>query len=361
MDEPGAFLGGDLLPGNHAVFHASLSGQLVERADIGQPDELGPLEGSPRLTEGRVAPGDGGGDIVDRVRPRAFDIVQVGMNGHRHVGRQRPRRRRPHEQPVVGTVPERQRDGHRLVGDLGIGIQHLVLGDRGAASRTPRHRAMSHVQPAALVAALQEGPVVRDVGIGHREVGVGPVHPLAQPPGLLRLECREMHHPLAAGTGEALETERFDLPLRVEPERLLDLDFHPQSLAVEAILESLLVAAQRSVALDDVLERAAPRMMDTHRIVRGDRAVEEGEASSPAVPGDEAREDALALPELQRVGRDGDEVERPRRGEHARLPLSDLERPGFRRCENETAARNPDGRGIRESGTATVSSHRFPH
>jgi hypothetical protein len=141
-----------------------------------------------------------------------------------------------------------------------------------------------------------------------------------------------MRHPFAAGAREALQTERLDLPLRIEPQCLLDFDFHPQPLAVEAILESLLVAAQRSVALDDVLERATPRVVDPHRIVRGDRTVEEGETSSPTVLGNEKREDMLSFPELQRGGRDGDEIERPRRGKHARLPLSGVERPGFWRC-----------------------------
>ena len=244
------------------------------------------------------------------------------MNRHRHVGRQRPRRRRPHEQPVVGAVPEGQGDGHRLVRELGVGVQHLVLRDRGAAPRAPRHRAMPHVEPAPLVAPLQEAPVVFDVGVGHREVGAGPVHPLAELLRLLGLDLREVGHPLAAGAREALQAERLDLPLRVEPQRLLDLDLHPQPLAVEAVLESLLVAAQRPVTLDDVLERASPRVVDPHRVVRGDRAVEEGEASSPAVLGHETREDVLSLPELPRGGRDGDEVKRPRRGEHARLPLS---------------------------------------
>src|SRR4030095_10043406 len=114
--------------------------------------------------------------------------------------------------------------------------------------------------------------------IGHRELGARPPHPLAEPPGLLRLDVREVRHPFAAGASEALEAERLDLPLRVESQCLLHFDFHPQTLAVEAILESLLVAAQRPVALDDVLERAPPRMMDPHRIVRGDGTVEKGEA-----------------------------------------------------------------------------------
>ncbi len=180
VNDAGALRGGHLLPRDHPMLHVPLDGQIVERPDVPQPHELGALDGAPRRAERGVASGEAGGDVVDGVRERAFDVVELRVNRHRHVGRQRPRRRGPHEEPVVGAVPEGQGDGHRLVGELGIGVQHLVLRDRGAAPRAPRHRTMPHVEPAPLVAPLQEGPVALDVGVGHREVGAGPVHPLAE-------------------------------------------------------------------------------------------------------------------------------------------------------------------------------------
>src|SRR4029450_12827971 len=123
----------------------------------------------------------------------------------------------------------------------------------GPASSAPRHRAVSRVEPATLVALLEKVPVVLDVEIRHREVRAWPVHPLPQLSGLLRLDTGEVEHALATGAGEALEAERPDLALRVEPQRLLDLDLHPQPLAVEPVLEPLIVAAHRLVALDHVL------------------------------------------------------------------------------------------------------------
>ena len=48
--------------------------------------------------------------------------------------------------------------------------------------------------------------------------------------------------------GELLEPELLDLALRVEPERALDANLDPQPLAVEAVLEALVEAAQRLVA-----------------------------------------------------------------------------------------------------------------
>ena len=63
---------------------------------------------------------------------------------------------------------------------------------------------------------------------------------------------------LLAALGELREPVLLDLALRVEPERLLDLDLDPEPLAVEAVLVALVEAAQRLVALEDVLERPAP-------------------------------------------------------------------------------------------------------
>ena len=88
---------------------------------------------------------------------------------------------------------------------------------------------------------------------------------------------RELGDPLAAARGELGKPVLLDVALRVQTERLLDLDLDPEALAVEAVLVALVEAAQRLVALEDVLQRAAPRVMDAHRVVRRDRAVEEAE------------------------------------------------------------------------------------
>ena len=73
-----------------------------------------------------------------------------------------------------------------------------------------------------------------------------------------RFDCSVDHadvvrDPLLAALGELGEPVLLDLALRVEAERLLDLDLDPEALAVEAVLVALVVAAQRLVALEDVL------------------------------------------------------------------------------------------------------------
>ena len=97
------------------------------------------------------------------------------------------------------------------------------------------------------------------------------------------ITSRVLGDALLAAFGELGEAVFLDLALRVEPERLLDLDLDPEALAVEAVLVALVEAAQRLVALEDVLERPPPGVVHAHRVVRGDRAVDEAEALAASV------------------------------------------------------------------------------
>src|SRR5262249_29153070 len=148
---------------------------------------------------------------------------------------------------------------------------------RGAAAWAPDGRAMALVEPAAPVHLLEEAPDVLDVGVGERVVVVVPVHPHAEPRGLLGDHLGVLGNALAAALGELREAVLLDLALRVETERLLHLDLDPEPLAVEAVLVALLVAAQRLVALKDVLQGTTPGVMDAHGVVRRDRSVDEAE------------------------------------------------------------------------------------
>src|SRR5690349_16616888 len=165
---------------------------------------------------------------------------------------------------------------------------------------------------------LEEPPDVLDVRVGEREVVVAPVHPLAEALRLLGHDADEPGDALPAALCELREPVGLDVALRVEPELLLDLDLDPEALAVEAVLVALVEAAQRLVALEDVLQRTAPGVVDAHRVVRRDRAVEEAEALVAAVLLAQAFERALVLPALQHLSLEGGVVRnRRQRLEHA--------------------------------------------
>ena len=142
---------------------------------------------------------------------------------------------------------------------------------------------MARREPALLVDELEELPDVLDVRVGEREVVVAPVHPLAEADRAFGQVAGRVDDDLAATTCELRQAEFLDLLLGVEPELALDAHLDPEALAVESVLVALVVPAQRLVALEDVLERAAPGGVDGERLVRRDRAVEEAEARAAGV------------------------------------------------------------------------------
>src|SRR6266498_2953055 len=175
----------------------------------------------------------------------------------------------------------------------------LVLRERRPATRAPLRRAMSLVQPAAPLHLFQEAPDELDVRVAERVVRVVPVHPHAEALGLFGNHAREVRHALLAARRELGEPVLLDVTLRVEAERLLDLDLDVEPLAVEAVLVTLVEAAESLVALEDILDRPPPGVMDAHRVVRGDRPVHEAEPRPAPVACDQLEERAFTLPELE--------------------------------------------------------------
>src|SRR5581483_11034060 len=142
-----------------------------------------------------------------------------------------------------------------------------------------------------------------------------PVHPLAEALAAARDLLRRPDHDLAAAARELLEPERLDLALRVEPELALDADLAPEPLAVEAVLVALVEAAQRLVALEDVLQRPPPRRVHGERLVRRHRTVDERPPRPAAVLLAHLLERPLLLPELEDL-----ELERVRVGDRRQRP-----------------------------------------
>ena len=139
-------------------------------------------------------------------------------------------------------------------------------------------------------------------------VRVVPVHPVAQPDRLLRLARREGEHPLLAEAHELRDAVLLDVALGGEAEVTLDVDLHPQALAVEAVLPALVLAAHGVESLEDVLVGAAPGVVDAHRVVGRDRPVEEAPARPTGVLGAQAGERPALAPEGEDLVLLGDEI-----------------------------------------------------
>ena len=270
-----------------------LGGQVVERPVVLEPDQVLALEDVVVLAALLGQP------------PAAVaePVLGVRLDGRGDVRGQRPRRRRPDDQRLAVAVGQREADEQRRVLELAVVLLPglLVLRERGAAARAPLRRAMALEEPLARAALLQEAPDVLDVGVREGEVVVAPVHPLAEALRLFRHHADVARDPLLAALRELGDPVVLDLALRVEAELLLDLDLDPEALAVEAVLVALVVALGRVVALEDVLQRAAPGVVDAHRVVGGDRAVDEAEPRPAGVLRAQAPERLLLLPALQHL------------------------------------------------------------
>ncbi len=292
VDDAGARVEGDVVPRDHAVLDLRAGLERVERPAVAPADELGPLDDA---REALVREERTGNPLP--VLEQAVVGGRVDRRGD--VRGQRPRGRRPDDDPLALVVEQREADVERGVEAVLVVAVQLVGGDRGAAARAPLGRAMAHDEPPAVVDDPQEAPDVLDVRVGEREVVVAPVHPLPEPDRALRQLLRRADDDVTAPASELCEPVLLDLALGVEPERALDADLDPEALAVEAVLVALVVPAQRLVALEDVLERPSPGRMDGQGLVRGDRAVEEAEPGAVCVLRPQLRERRLALPERE--------------------------------------------------------------
>ncbi len=137
---------------------------------------------------------------------------------------------------------------------------------------------MSLVDPAAIVALFEKVPDRVVVLVGHRVVRVVPVHPVAEPDRLIGDALGIFPDALLAAIDELGDAIRFDIALALESELFFDLDFDPETLAVEAVLISLLFAEHGLEALEEILVGATPAVMDAHRVIGGHWAVDESVA-----------------------------------------------------------------------------------
>jgi hypothetical protein len=106
-------------------------------------------------------------------------------------------------------------------------------------------------------------------------LGVVPIHPHSEANRLFSLHGGKIQHALFAQDDERRKSVLFDIAFRLKPQVFFDIDFDPQTLAVETVLPALVESLHRAIALEQVLVHATPRVMNTHRIVRRDRTVNE--------------------------------------------------------------------------------------
>ncbi len=130
-------------------------------------------------------------------------------------------------------------------------------------------------------------------------LGAVPVHPVAESLRLFCLASRKPEDTALAFVDEVVDPEFVDGSLRAESQLLFDFDFHPQSLAVETVLESLVMAGHRKEPLVRVFVRATPGMVNSHRVIGSDGTVEKTPALATSVLSSQLRKRLLLKPEFQ--------------------------------------------------------------
>ena len=209
-------------------------------------------------------------------------VGELGVDRHRGVGDQRPRRRRPDQQLVAGLrAPGRARDREADV-DRGVehvlvdaGLAELVAGERGAAARAVGDDLELLVQQPLVVDRLQRPPDRLDVVGVERPVGVVEIDPEPDPLGQPVPVLDVAEHLLAAAGVELRDAVALDVVLGGHPELGLDGQLDRQAVAVPAALALDVVAAHRPVAGEDVLEDAAQDVVGAGGAVGGRRPLVE--------------------------------------------------------------------------------------
>src|SRR3989344_946602 len=148
-----------------------------------------------------------------------------------------------------------------------------MRGEGSATATTPRHRAITNIEPTFLIASFEEVPDVLNVSVAKSVVRVVKVIPLTQTLGLLINYFGIFFYAFTAGTGKFVQAECPNLFFGIEAQIFFYLYFYPEPLAVKAILPTLIKTLHGLVALEDVLERAAPSMMDTHGVIGRDWSI----------------------------------------------------------------------------------------
>ena len=310
-------------------------GQVVEGTVIGPADHLAAGQLAEHLVLAAQHVQRAFGEVEDLVALAHFGVGQTGADGGSDVAGERPGGGGPDQErfrqagggvaaagAAQAALPQGEAQGDAAVGELGVAIgDDLVLADAGGAARAPGHHVGATVEPALLPTLLEEGPdhVVVFVGegevaaaqLGQTEttddlldrigdgtfgtidgddllggvhqllrqpaqlVGVVPVHPVAQAHGLAGLHGGEAQDARFAHAHELLQAVVLDVFLGGEAHLLLDVDLHPQALAVEAVLVAQLLALHGAEALEQVFIGASPAVMDAHGVVGGDGTIDE--------------------------------------------------------------------------------------
>ena len=316
MHHPGAVLGGDVVRQDHPerVLGAELLrvGQVTEQRLVPPPGQLGAGQ---RADHGGALefPLVGALPVPGQDVPLAVllddHVADVRADRAGQVGRQRPRRGRPGQQPLPGLQPEPDR--HRRVLPLGVGVvvhPQLVVGQRGLAPPAVRQHLEALVDQ-ALVPQLPERPHdALHVGEVERLVVVLEVDPARLPGHVVLPLARVAQHGLAAGLVELLDAHGEDVGLAGDAEQPFGLHLGGQPVAVPAEPALHALSLHGAEPGHQVLDVAGDQVPVVRQPVGERRPVVEDELVVGRALPDRLAEGVAGLPVVQHLALERGEV-----------------------------------------------------
>ena len=215
-------------------------------------------------------------------------VVDVGADGEGEVGRQRPRRRRPGQQPGAGprAVEQLEADRQRRVLAIAVDVVHPGL---GVAQRRLAAPAVGQHPEALVDQALVPQRLERPHDALHVVEVEGLVVVVEVDPAGLALDVAlplvgVAQHARAAGVVELGDAVGRDLRVPGDAELLLGLDLGRQAVAVPPEAARHDLAAHRAVARHGVLDEAGQQVAVVRQAVGERRAVVEHELVGALAP-----------------------------------------------------------------------------
>ena len=237
-----------------------------------------------------------------------LDVVDIRADRQGQIGRQRPRRGGPGEEvePLVAVRGEADRDRgilHVLIVQIGFEV-----GQHGAEPCGERQDLVTLVDQ-VLVPQLLEHPPDRlhERGV-HGPVGVAEIDPASRPLDGLFPFPGVTQDDLAALVVELGDPETLDGGFSAHAQRLLDLHFDRQAVAIPAEAAVHVAAAHGPEAWNDVLDRAGQQMPVVWQTGGERRAVVENERRPAAGLVQRLLKDAPLVPGPQDVEFDVDQL-----------------------------------------------------
>ena len=208
-------------------------------------------------------------------------VADVGADRDGLVGRQRPRRRGPGQQPLPGLELEADGDRRVLALDVDVVVHpQLMVGQRSLAAPAVRQHLEALVDQALVPQLLERPHDAFHVGHVERLVVVVEIDPAGLPGDVVAPLAGVAQYRVAARLVEPLEPHRDDLGLAGDAQDALGFDLGRQAVTVPAEPALHPAALHRAEARHDVLDVAGDQVPVVRQAVGKRRPVIEDELAA---------------------------------------------------------------------------------